>query len=56
MEAVLIASRKNLENIEIRVENQTLRSKRAVKYLGLMLDNRPGFNVHAEYAGKKVSL
>ena len=55
-EAVLITSRKAVEYANIRVGNQTIRSKEALKYLGVMLDNRLRFKTHVEYSSKKASL
>ncbi len=39
-EAVLFKSRKKVEHITIKVGNCSIRSKDAIKYLGVMLDNR----------------
>lgn len=55
-EAVLITSRKTIEYVNIRVGNQNIRSKEAIKYLGVMIDNRLQFKVHVEYSSKKASL
>ncbi|KAH8255104.1 hypothetical protein KR026_006793, partial [Drosophila bipectinata] len=39
-EAVLFTSRKKVEYITIQVGNCCITSKKAIKYLGVMLDNR----------------
>ncbi|KAH8247932.1 hypothetical protein KR032_004023, partial [Drosophila birchii] len=50
-EAVLISSRKASE----RVGGTTIRSQRAIKYLGVFIDTRLSFKEHLEYPHKKAS-
>lgn len=54
-EAVLITSRKRIETISLQVGHQTINSKSAIKYLGVMLDNRLQFKEHASYISGKAS-
>lgn len=54
-EAVLISSRKKLERLKIRVGDQMIESKDAIKYLGVMIDNRLNFRAHIEYARNKAA-
>lgn len=54
-EAVLITSRKKLEYMTIQVGNTNISSKDAVKYLGVMIDNRLNFKSHVRHATEKAS-
>lgn len=54
-EAVLISSRKSRENAELRVGSQIIHSKPAIKYLGMMIDNRLSYKPHIEYVLNKAS-
>lgn len=54
-EAVLITSRKVIENIRLQVGQQTINSKPAIKYLGVMVDNRLQFRAHVSYTSEKAS-
>lgn len=54
-EAVLITGRKKMEYMTIQVGNTTINSKEAVKYLGVMLDNRLNFKYHVKHATEKAS-
>lgn len=54
-EAVLITSRKSVEYMNVQVGTQIIRSKEAVKYLGVMIDNRLQFKQHVHYSSKKAS-
>lgn len=54
-EVVLISSRKKIEYMQIQVGDQTIVSKDAVKYLGVMIDNRLKFKTHVEYSSKKAA-
>ncbi|KAH8381754.1 hypothetical protein KR200_000661 [Drosophila serrata] len=51
-EAVLISSRKAVETAEIRVGGTVIRSQRAIKYLGVLIDTRLSFREHLEYTQK----
>ncbi|XP_068150177.1 uncharacterized protein [Drosophila tropicalis] len=53
-EAVLISSRKKVETASIEVGGKTITSKRAIKYLGVMLDTRLCFREHLEYTCQKA--
>lgn len=44
------------EYIKILVGNQTIRSKEAIKFLGVKLNSRLKFKMHVEYIVKKTSL
>lgn len=55
-EAVLITGRKSLEYISIRAGRQIIASKDAIKYLGVVIDNRLQFKAHVEYTKNKASL
>nr|XP_041633308.1 uncharacterized protein LOC121503172 [Drosophila kikkawai] len=55
MEAVLISSRKIVETAEILVGGAVIRSQRAIKYLGVLIDTRLLFKEHLESAQKKAS-
>lgn len=55
-EAVLISSRKKIEKASIRVGNEVIQSKEAIKYLGIMLDHRLNFKSHVKYACAKASV
>lgn len=54
-EAVLITSRKVPEYVNIQVGTSKIKSKDAIKYLGVMLDNRLNFKSHVESMSKKAS-
>lgn len=54
-EAVLITSRKTVEFINVKVGNQTIKSTRSLKYLGVMIDNKLSFKEHIEYVSKKAA-
>ncbi|KAH8375770.1 hypothetical protein KR200_001647, partial [Drosophila serrata] len=47
-EAVLISTRKAVETAEIRVGGAVIRSQRAIKYLGVLIDTRLSFRKHLE--------
>ncbi|KAH8314619.1 hypothetical protein KR067_011443, partial [Drosophila pandora] len=47
-EAVLFTSRKKVEHITIQVGNCPIRSKGAIKYLRVMLDNRLSYGAHVD--------
>lgn len=54
-EAVLISSRKELEYMTIKVGNTTIKSKDAVNYLGVIIDNRLNFKSHVNHATEKAA-
>lgn len=54
-ELVLISSRKKKEEAAVRVGEYLVKSKNAVKYLGIMIDDTLSFKCHLDYAGKKAA-
>ncbi|KAH8354622.1 hypothetical protein KR059_004360, partial [Drosophila kikkawai] len=54
-EAVLISSRKAVETASVLVGWTRIRSQRAIKYLGVLIDTRLSFKEHLEYVHKKAS-
>ena len=46
---------KRMEFITIMVGDQSVTSKQAIKYLGLMIDNRLRFREHRMYIGGKCA-
>lgn len=54
-EAVLISSRKKRETVSFKVGNHVIKSKEAVKYLGIMLDDRLNFKSQIDYTCGKAS-
>lgn len=54
-EAVLISSRKKTETASIVVGSHTIKTKEAIKYLGVMIDQRLNFKTHIAYACSKAS-
>ncbi|SPP81369.1 blast:Putative 115 kDa protein in type-1 retrotransposable element R1DM, partial [Drosophila guanche] len=54
-EAVLISSRKAVETASVQVGGTTIRSQRAIKYLGVLIDTRLSFKEHLEYVQRKAS-
>lgn len=53
-EAVLISSRKKVEVAQITVGRTVITSKRAIKYLGVMLDTRLCYREHLDAAHRKA--
>ncbi|KAH8345362.1 hypothetical protein KR059_002276, partial [Drosophila kikkawai] len=54
-EAVLVSSRKKVEGASVRVCDASVRSSRAIKYLGVMIDTRLSFREHLTYASSKAA-
>ncbi|KPU79130.1 uncharacterized protein Dana_GF26498 [Drosophila ananassae] len=54
--AVLISSRKKVETTTIRVGGVAITSKRAIKYLGVMLNMLNSFREHLECAHKRAKV
>lgn len=54
-EVLLISGRRKAEAITIRVGEHDIRSQKAVKYLGVMLDNKLSFKEHINYVVGKAS-
>ncbi|KAH8349293.1 hypothetical protein KR059_002953, partial [Drosophila kikkawai] len=54
-EAVLISSRKAVETASVLVGGTRIRSQRAIKYLGVIIDTRLSFKEHLEYVHQKAS-
>ena len=54
--AVLISARKIVEKMEVTVGESRIESKRAIKYLGVIIDDRLNFKEHVKYIGEKASV
>ncbi|XP_070067110.1 uncharacterized protein [Drosophila virilis] len=54
-EAVLISSRKIVETTSLRVGSAIIKSKPAIKYLGVMIDHRLSYKQHLEYISHKAA-
>ena len=52
--AVLISDRKIVEMMEVTVRKSRIESKRAIKYLGVIIDDRLNFKKHVKYIGEKA--
>ena len=55
-EAVLISGRKIVEKMVVIVGESKIESKRAIKYLGVVIDDRLNFKEHMKYVGEKASV
>lgn len=53
-EAVLITGRKTIEHITLNVGRCEIVTKKCLKYLGVMIDNRLSFKKHLEYVETKA--
>ncbi|XP_041451931.1 uncharacterized protein LOC121405334 [Drosophila obscura] len=54
-EAVLVSSRSIVETAHVRIGDQTIASKRAIRYLGVMMDTRLCFREHLSYVQEKAA-
>jgi len=54
-EAVLVSTRAIVETASIRVGSQVVVSKRAIRYLGVMIDTRLCFREHLSYVQEKAA-
>lgn len=54
-EVVVISNRKAVQQAKITVGEHTIDSKRAVKHLGVIIDDRLNFNSHVDYACEKAA-
>lgn len=54
-EAVLICNRRRHQTVVIRVGQHEITSKRQIKYLGVMIDDRMNFGAHINYIADKAS-
>ncbi|XP_066908977.1 uncharacterized protein [Halyomorpha halys] len=52
-EVLLVTSRKHTESITVTFGRHEIRSQSFLKYIGVMIDARLRFNVHAEYISAK---
>ena len=52
--AVLISNRKVVEKMEVTVGGTNIKSKKAIKYLSLIIDDRLNFKEHMKYNGEKA--
>lgn len=55
-EIVVISNQKNVQHATIVVGECTIDSKREVRHLGVMLDDRLNFNNHVDYVCKKATV
>ena len=53
---VVIRDRKIVEKMEVTVGSTKIESKRAVKYLRVIIDDRLNFKAHMKFIGEKASL
>ncbi|XP_053686516.1 uncharacterized protein LOC128736058 [Sabethes cyaneus] len=54
-EILLVSNRRAVQHVGITVGEHTITSKREVKHLGVMIDNRLKFNSHVDYACEKAA-
>lgn len=54
-EILLVSNRRAVQHVEITVGEHTITSKRQLKYLGVMIDDRLNFNCHVDYACEKAA-
>jgi RNA binding protein fox-1 len=54
-EILLVSNRRAIQHAEITVEELTITSRRELKYLGVMIDDRLNFNSHVDYACEKAA-
>ena len=55
-EAVLISGRKIVEKMIVTFGESRIESKRAIKYLGIIIDDSLSFKEHVKYIGEKASV
>ena len=55
-DAVLITGQKIVEKMEVTVGGIKIESKRAIKHLGVVIDDRWNFNELVKYIGEKASI
>ncbi|XP_065079120.1 uncharacterized protein LOC135702058 [Ochlerotatus camptorhynchus] len=54
-EVLLVSNCKAVQRVEITVGENVIASKRVLKYLGVILDDRLSFNSHVDYACEKAA-
>uniref|UniRef100_A0A0A1WPA4 Putative 115 kDa protein in type-1 retrotransposable element R1DM n=1 Tax=Zeugodacus cucurbitae TaxID=28588 RepID=A0A0A1WPA4_ZEUCU len=54
-EAVLITSRKKVENITLNIDGYNIPTKQSLKYLGVVIDTRLSYKTHIEKACEKAA-
>ncbi|XP_058456959.1 uncharacterized protein LOC131434310 [Malaya genurostris] len=54
-EVVMISNRKVVQQLKITVGEHIVNSKREVKHLGVMIDDRLSFNGHVDYVCEKAA-
>ena len=54
-EVVMISNRKSAQSVSVQAGSATIESRRELKYLGVILDDRLSFTTHVDYACKKAS-
>lgn len=52
----MVSNRKVVENIKGVVKDSTIESKRAIRYLGDIIDDRLNFQDHLEFVSRKSSV
>ena len=52
----MISGREIVEKIEVAVGGTSIETKRAIKYLGVIIDDRLNFKAHMKFIGEKVSV
>ncbi|XP_053698876.1 uncharacterized protein LOC128745830 [Sabethes cyaneus] len=55
MEILLVSNRRAVQHVGITVGEHIITSKRELKHLGVMIDNRLKFNGHVDYAFEKAA-
>uniref|UniRef100_A0A2M4CS98 Putative retrovirus-related pol polyprotein from type-1 retrotransposable element n=1 Tax=Anopheles darlingi TaxID=43151 RepID=A0A2M4CS98_ANODA len=54
-EVLMVSNRKAVQHAAIQVGNQDIASRRQLKYLGVMLDDRLNFNSHVDFVCEKAA-
>jgi Reverse transcriptase (RNA-dependent DNA polymerase)/Endonuclease-reverse transcriptase len=54
-EILLVSSRRKIEALKLKVGKHVITSKRTIKYLGIMIDDKLSFRSHLEYMCTKAS-
>ena len=54
-EVVMISNRKSAQSVSVQAGSATIESRRELKYLGVILDDRLSFTSHVDYVCKKAS-
>lgn len=54
-EVLVVSNRKAVQRLEITIGEERISSQRALKHLGVMVDDRLNFNAHVDYACEKAA-